>query len=386
MKILGVTGIRSEYDYLFPVLNELRKYKHDVKVVISGAHLSHSHNNTWKNIQKDKFKISDKIDTLVSTNRVTQRCKGVSLIISGLIQTVERENPDFLIVTGDREESIATAIVGNYMQKLVVHIGGGDPAFGNADDPIRFAVSKLAHIHCCTSDPYKRNLIKIGEEKFRIFNTGIPSYSNIKNEKTLSRNQLFKKLKINKINRDYIVLIKHPLSSELHKSYEQMHKTLKALKLFCEKNNIITICIAPNSDPGSYDMIKAINIFKKEDWLHYYETLSRNLFINLIRKSKILVGNSSMGILESPYYKIPVVNIGKRQIGRLNAGNVTFTSYGIENIIKALNKSFDDKKYLKKVKNLKNPYGNHESSKNIRSILESIDTSDKKWYVKKKLC
>ena len=169
MKILAVTGIRSEYDYIFSVLNELRKSNHKIKVAVSGAHLSHMHNETWKNIKSDRFIIADKIDSLISTNRLTQRSKGVSAIINGLTQTVEREDPDILLVDGDREESIATAIVGNYMQKIVVHIGGGDPASGNADDPLRFAVSKLSHVHCCTSLEYKKNLIKIGEEKFRLY-------------------------------------------------------------------------------------------------------------------------------------------------------------------------------------------------------------------------
>ena len=156
MKILAITGIRSEYDYLFPVLEELRKNKHIIKVVVTGAHLSHLHNETWRFIKKDKFKIVDKIDSLLSSNRLNQRPKGISAIINGLTQTVEREDPDILSVDGDREESIATAIVGNYMQKIVVHIGGGDPAAGNADDPIRFAVSKLSHVHCCTTLQYKK--------------------------------------------------------------------------------------------------------------------------------------------------------------------------------------------------------------------------------------
>ena len=196
MKILAITGIRSEYDYLHPVLDELRKAKHKVKIVVSGAHLSHHYNDTWKLIKKDKFIISDKIDSLLSTNRLTQRSKAVGILLNGLSQAVERENPDILIVVGDREESIATAIVGNYMQTLVVHIGGGDPAAGNADDPLRFAVSKLSHVHCCTSLLYKKNLIKIGEESFRIFNTGSPSYVNIDSVKKINILKLLSKLNI----------------------------------------------------------------------------------------------------------------------------------------------------------------------------------------------
>ncbi|NQU88814.1 MAG: UDP-N-acetylglucosamine 2-epimerase, partial [Mariniphaga sp.] len=143
MKILVSTGIRSDYDILYPVLSELKKAYHELVIVVSGAHLSNQHNNTYQRIIEDGFKIADKVDTLLSTDRAIQRSKGTGLLIQGLTQTVERTDPDFLLVLGDREESIATAIVGNYMEKLVVHIGGGDPVYGNADDPVRFAVSKL---------------------------------------------------------------------------------------------------------------------------------------------------------------------------------------------------------------------------------------------------
>jgi len=383
MKILAVTGIRSEYDYLYPVLKELKLSKHDIRIVVTGAHLSNNHNNTWKLIEKDNFIISDKIDSLLSTDRISQRSKAVALIINGLTQTVERENPDILIVNGDREESIATTIVGNYMNKIVVHIGGGDSTIGNSDDPLRFAVSKLAHVHCCTSYEYKKNLLRVGEEKFRVFNTGNPSFSNIKNVPTISKKALFKNLDITDLTKDYLVLLKHPLSSKVKESYNYMKKSIKAVEKFCNKNNYLAICIAPNSDPGSYDMKKAINEYKNEKWFYYFETLPRKYFINLIRNMKVLVGNSSMGLLEAPYYKKPVVNIGTRQTGRLNAGNVKFTNYNQESIIKSIHQACYDKKYLNKIKNLKNPYGDHNSAKKIKNVIEAINLNDMKWYVKK---
>ncbi len=114
------------------------------------------------------------------TDRVVQRAKGVGLLIFALSQTVEREKPDFLLVVGDREESFAAGIVGNYMNVLVAHLGGGDPVYGNADDPVRFAVSRLAHIHLTTCKPYADNLLKMGEQDFRIYPTGNPALDNIR--------------------------------------------------------------------------------------------------------------------------------------------------------------------------------------------------------------
>jgi len=384
MKILALTGIRSEYDILYPVISDLAKSCHDIKLAVSGAHLSDHHNNTYQRILDDGFEIADKIDTLLSTDRSVQRSKGTGLLIQGLTQTVERTDPDLLLVVGDREESIATAIVGNYMEKLVVHIGGGDPVFGNADDPVRFAVSKLSHIHCCTAKYYAENLKNIGEEDFRIFFTGNPAYANIDFVPEIEKEELRNQLGIT--SKNYIVLIKHPLSSEVEDAREQMETTLKALEHFCQKNRFQVVNIPPNSDPGSYEMKMVLRKYAEADWLIKAETLPRLQFVNLIRNASALVGNSSMGILEAPHYKLPVVNIGNRQQGRLNAGNVEFVPYDIDTIIGALEKAVLDEKYRKMIRNLENPYGDSSAPTKVRKAIESVDMNDKKWYVKRKLC
>ena len=167
--ILVVTGIRSDYDILFPVIDTLRKdNEFQVKVVVCGTHLSDWHGNTVEIIEKDGFDIVEKIDYLLMTNRNTQRSKGTGNLIAALTQTVERENPDFIMVVGDREESIACSVVANYMDILCVHIGGGDTVYGNADDPIRFACSELSHIHFTTTKQYADNLLSIGDEPKRV--------------------------------------------------------------------------------------------------------------------------------------------------------------------------------------------------------------------------
>jgi GDP/UDP-N,N'-diacetylbacillosamine 2-epimerase (hydrolysing) len=384
LKILVSTGIKSDYDILYPVLSELKKANHELIIVVSGAHLSDHHNNTYKRIIEDGFQIEDKVDTLLSTDRAVQRSKGTGLLIQGLAQTVERTDPDFLLVLGDREESIATAIVGNYMEKLVVHIGGGDPVYGNADDPMRFAVSKLAHIHCCTAQAYAENLLKIGEENFRIFFTGNPAYANIDFVPMIEKVELMNQLEIESEN--YIVLIKHPLSSEVESAGKQMEVTLKFLENFCDKHNFQVVCIPPNSDPGSHEMKTVLEKYSDEDWLIKAETLPRLQFINLMRYAKALVGNSSMGILEAPHYKLPVVNIGNRQQGRLNAGNVEFVPYKKDDISKAVEKATLDYEYRQKIRNLKNPFGDSSAPKKVMKAIESVDLNDRKWYVKQKLC
>ena len=129
-----------------------------------------------------------------------------------------------------------------------------------------------------------------------------------------------------------------------------------------------------------------IGQYSEAEWFIKVDTLPRLQFVNLMRNASALVGNSSMGILEAPHYKLPVVNIGKRQQGRLNAGNVEFVSYDMNLILKALEKATLDEKYREKVKKIVSPFGDSSAPKKIREIIESVNLSDRKWYVKKKLC
>ena len=158
------------------------------------------------------------------------------------------------------------------------------------------------------------------------------------------------------------------------------------MEQFCHRHDFQVVYIPPNSDPGSHEMKIVVENYSKKNWLSVLKTLPRLQFVNLMRHAKALVGNSSMGILEAPHYKLPVVNIGNRQKGRLNAGNVEFVSYKIDEIINSLEKAVFDKKYREKVRNIENPYGNNTAPNKIRKAIESVNIKSKKWYVKKKLC
>lgn len=384
IKILAITGIRSEYDILYPILKKISEHTlFDLQLVVSGAHLSNEHGFTLEKILQDGFKVVDRVDSLMMTDRLTQRPKAIASLISGLTQTVERVMPDYLLVVGDREESIATAIVGNYMDVLVAHVGGGDPVFGNADDPIRMAVSKLAHVHFTTTKKYSDNLIAIGEDKWRIKFCGTPGLDNIVNEPHLSLSEVSKYLGFDLDK--YIVVLKHPLSSEKVSAYHQMKTTLLAVERFCRNNDYKAVVIQPNSDPGSADILKAMEEFSS-DYLNYSKTLPRAIFINMVRNAKVLVGNSSMGILEAPMHKLPVVNVGKRQQGRLQAGNVNFVEYDEAMIVEKIELAALDENYRKMVTQLDNPYGNGDAAEIVLNTLLSIKPVDfTRWHLKENL-
>lgn len=387
LKVLAVTGIRSEYDILYPVIKRMQQdSRFEVVVAVCSAHLSDWHNLTIKKIEEDGFKIVDKIDSLFMTNRNVQRSKGVGILTYALSQTVERENPDILFVVGDREESIATAIVGNYMNILVAHLGGGDPVFGNADDPIRMAVSKLAHIHFTTAATYAENLVRMSEDSFRVVFSGNPALTNIRDTPVKSLQDISDYLSFDITDGNYIVLVKHPLSSEEFDAYAQMKITLVALETFCNNTGYKVVASYPNTDPGSMDIKRAIAEYENHPFIKFNATLPRDYFVNLMRNAKALVGNSSMGILEAPFYKLPVVNVGNRQQGRLNAGNVVFVGHNEQEIIGELEKACLDLEYRERVQKITSPYGNGDAPEIILNTLLGIDPKDQKWLMKSSLC
>lgn len=298
-------------------------------------------------------------------------------------ETVKRFNPDILLVVGDREESIAVAVVGTYMNTLVAHIGGGDAVYGNSDDPIRFAVSKLAHIHFVTSKVSALNLRRIEEDAFRIFNVGNPAFDNIRLTPQLSLKKISRFLRMDIEARPYIVLIHHPLSSVYQDAGRQMEILLKGVSNFCQKHGYLCVGIHPNTDPGALDILRVIKTQENNPCIRFFKTLPREIFVNMIRHAGALTGNSSMGLLEAPYYKLPVVNVGDRQKGRLNAGNVEFVGYDPALIMKALKKACLDEGYRKRIKLLENPFGDGYSAQRIQKILASIDLKDKNWYIKR---
>ena len=147
-KILAVTGIRSDYDILSSVFKAIESHPElSLDIVVTGAHLSENYGLTLSIIDDDGFNIVDKIESLFNSDTDTSRVKGLGVQIQGLVQTVSRIKPDFLLVLGDREESISTALVASYLNIPLAHLCGGDRVVGNVDDQIRHAVTKLSHIH-----------------------------------------------------------------------------------------------------------------------------------------------------------------------------------------------------------------------------------------------
>ena len=373
--ILGVTGIRSEYDIMSSVFNAIDCHSTlDLKLVVTGAHLSDAYGHTIDEIRSDGFEIVDEIQNLLNGDQDFFRVKGLAIQLQGLVQTVSRVRPDVLLVLGDREESMTTALVGAYMNIPVAHICGGDRVVGNVDDQVRHAVTKLAHLHLVTNSESAARILRLGEQDFRIFNVGNPGLDRLIDMPELNSSDLSLRLGFEIAEREpLLLLIQHVISTEIDHAYDQMRVTLDAVKDL----GLPTVLSYPNSDAGGQKMIQAILEYKSLPNLHITKNIPRLEFVNLMRRASCLLGNSSAGILEAPLLKLPVVNIGNRQKGRLHAENVKFVPHKKEKIIEAVQHAVYNKEYREEVGHCSNPYGDGKSSKKIAEILANLTIDDK---------
>jgi GDP/UDP-N,N'-diacetylbacillosamine 2-epimerase (hydrolysing) len=374
-KIIGVTGIRSEYDIMSSVFRAINEHPAlELQLAVTGAHLADAYGYTMNNIRNDGFTIADEIESLINGDQASSRVKGLAIQLQGLVQTVVRTKPDILLVLGDREESMTTALVGAYMNIPVAHIAGGDRVLGNVDDQIRHAVTKLAHLHFVTNQESAERVLRLGEEPFRVYNTGNPGLDRLLEVPVLSAAEITERLHFEIGEEEpLILLIQHVISTEIDDAYRQMRETLEAVRAM----GIKTVLSYPNSDAGGQQMIRAIREYEHLPFLYAAKNIPRLEFVNLMRRAGCMLGNSSAGILESPLLKLPVVNVGNRQKGRLHADNVQFVSHDAKGIQEAVRRALFDDDYKNVVKRCTNPYGDGNSSRRIADILASVELDEK---------
>ncbi len=380
-KIIAITGARSEYDLLFPVYEKLNKHVEiNFSIIITGPHLSPTYGSTYNEIIKDGFRISDYCFNLIDSDEKLSRVVSIGNQIPLIAQTLYREKPDLIIVAGDREDAISVALTAAYMSIPVAHFFGGDIAKdGNIDNSIRYATSKLASIHFVTLKQHEDNLIRMGEDQWRIHVVGNPAIDRLISEKFINKSQLLKSFNNDFISDlNYAVLIQHSIISEVDKQTEYIEMTLNALL----SSNIFTFVNYPNSDPGSLKIRNVIDEYciKYPEKFFRFKNLERAKYVNLLRHASFLIGNSSSGLLEAPSLGLPTINIGKRQLGRVHGNNILFVENNIDQISDAINTCLFNTNFLNQVKNGKNPYGEGDSSEKILDILVNIEINESLIY------
>lgn len=377
-----LTGIRSEYDILAPIIAAVDAQPDlDAGVIVTGAHLTGLHGQSVRQIEADGYRIAGRIDSLLASDGLGGRVKGMALQLAGLTDLFARERPDFLVVMGDREEVMTGAVAAIYHHIPVVHVGGGDHADdGNVDNLVRHAVSKMAHLHMATTELSGQRLRQLGEEPWRIHVTGASGLDRIIATPDMARDELERALGVDWHGEPYAVLLYHPTITDFSEARAHMASITQVL----EASGLNIAVMAPNSDPGNQAISLEIDaLISRCPKAKAFTFLERKVFINMLRHARVMVGNSSAGILEAPSMGLPVVNIGIRQRGREHGDNVIFTEYDAQEIAAAIAKATTDESFRALVAQRRTPYGDGKAGERIAEVLRSVELGrgllDKKW-------
>ena len=365
-KILIVTERRADYSKFRPVINEIKKSKKlDYFLIVTGSHLRKENGYTINDIKNDGFKIHSKFRMYEKNHKDSgeHMVRSLGKSIMSLSDKVAEIKPDIILSGFDIGANFAVAIVGAHMNILVAHMEGGEVT-GTIDESIRHATTKFAHVHFTTNPLATKRLIKMGENPKYVFTVGNSSLDNMLKIPKYSKKRICNDYDLNPKD-PYVVVMMHTVTSEIKQIQEYMKNVIDAIT----ELNIQAILIRGNADAGSNKMLQIIKNSKIKEYL----SIPFSNYINLLRNSSALVGNSSSGIMEAPFLRIPSVNIGTRQLGRLRSKSVIDCNYEKSNIKNAITKAINDKKFLKSIPSNQNLYGTGNSSKQIVKIMEKLD-------------
>jgi UDP-hydrolysing UDP-N-acetyl-D-glucosamine 2-epimerase len=366
-KILIITERRADYSRFKPIINLIKKSKRlSYELIVTGSHLLKKHGFTIKEIKKDNIKIDYQIKSFIEKKNIHD---GESMILAlgkifiEISKIIKKSKPDIILSGFDIGANFALTVAGAHLNIPVAHIQGGEVT-GSIDESLRHAMSKFSNYHLVANNDAKKRLIRMGERRENIFNVGCPSLDALFLEKKIDPSDISKKFKID-VKKNFIIVIQHPVTSEEKQSGKQILETIEAVK----KSLLPALFVLPNNDSGHDDIIKAI----KKSRIRWTENFSLSEYSTLLSYARILIGNSSSGIHEAASFKLPVINIGTRQNGRLKPKNIINADYNRHDIYNKIKFCMSNKKYSKTIKSLRNPYGDGKSSLKILKILDKID-------------
>ncbi len=365
-QVLAITAIRSEYYLQRAIFHAINEHPDlELTLIVTGAHLSPLHDYSVRIIEADGFHVAERIESLIFSDRDAARLKGAASQLQVLTHIVDARRPNWLLVPADREESMTLALCGAYMGLAIAHYGAGDRVVGNVDDMVRHAVSRLSHLLLTTHEDARKRLIQAGEQEWRVHNVGHSGLDRIACTPAMTDDELAQALGIEQIEKPYLVVIQHPLSSEFEAAGQQMRETLEAAK----KLEMQTFVSYPNSDAGSRLVIEAIEEYRRHPKFHLFQNIPDAPFVNLLRGAALLLGNSSLGLLEAPFLRLPVVNVGARQSARHHVENVFFVACERQQIADKVRFILGSEEIRNRVANCSNPYGDGHTGERVANLL-----------------
>ncbi|MGE3991993.1 UDP-N-acetylglucosamine 2-epimerase [Pseudorhodoplanes sp.] len=366
-RVCVVSGSRADYGLLYWVMQEIRDHPLlDLQVVLTGMHLSSRFGETWRQVVADGFPIDARVETLLENEDTPEAItRSVGVGVSGFAGTLTTLNPDFVVVLGDRFEIFAAAQAALLGNRVIAHIAGGDVTEGAVDEAMRHAITKMAHLHFVTNADAEARVRQLGENPARVFNTGSPGLDYLKRTVLLSRASLEEELGIRFRKRNLLVTF-HPATLEADPPEVQFAQVLTAIDEICAEQETTVVFTRPNADAGN-ERISRLLDSRSEENFYSFVSLGTKRYLSLMANSDVVIGNSSSGLYEAPSLKVPTVNIGERQKGRLLASSVISCAPNARDVAAAIRRAF-----LLDCSGTINPYGDGESARRIIAELAAV--------------
>ena len=365
-KITVFTGSRADYGILRPLIMRLKNDKQVNLAIVAGSHhFSKVFGFTYKEILRDKNKINYTSPVKINKTSFEEVIKYCGKSMIHFSNYLKKNKPDLIILLGDRYEVFSFCVASFFFNIPIAHIHGGELTEGAFDDSLRHAITKLSDYHFVSHNKYKKRVIQLGENPKNVFNVGAMGIENILRDNLISKYNLFKKYNIPR-NLKKILVTFHPETKDRFNIKKQIDILLSALLSI---KGIFYIFTYSNSDPfGKHFIKKAINFSNKYKNSILFKSMGSKIYHSFLKSSDLIIGNSSSGIIEAPSLKIPTLNIGNRQKGRIFPKSVIQCANNKRIIAQNIKKMLKNNKKI----NLKNPYYKKNTSLEIFLKIKKI--------------
>ncbi len=370
-KICIVTGTRAEYGLLKPVIEKVNSADTmELRLVVTGMHLSPEFGLTYREIEEDGYLISAKIEMLLSSDTGAGVTKSMGVALLGFADYFEGNRPDIVVLLGDRYEALMAATAAMMARIPIAHIHGGETTEGAVDEAIRHSITKMSHLHFTAAEAYRNRVIQLGEQPQNVYCVGALGVENVKAVSLLDRKTLEEAIGLT-FRPPTIMVTYHPVTLENQTAGEQLENLLKVIARHKELQVIFT---KANADPDGRIVNQMIDDYveKNRATCAAYPSLGQLRYLSALQFCDLVMGNSSSGIIEVPSFGIPTVDIGDRQKGRVSADSVIHCGNEETDIERALTRAMSPA-FKDSICGMKNPYeGNHTSKKIVEVIEQAL--------------
>jgi UDP-N-acetylglucosamine 2-epimerase (non-hydrolysing)/GDP/UDP-N,N'-diacetylbacillosamine 2-epimerase (hydrolysing) len=367
-RIAYVTGSRADYGLFSEPLKRIREHPNlDLSLIVTSMHLEPEFGLTVREIEADGMPVAAKVRNLLPGDSGGNQARAVGNAVLGITNALEDLRPDILLVLGDRGEMLAGAIAAVHLNIPVAHVHGGDVT-GTVDELVRHAITKLSHVHFAATEDSAERLRRLGERPEHVHVVGAPGLDYLSRFEPIADDELQAEVGVD-LSSPFVLFTQHPVTTEMSDAAAHMEMSLNALELA----GVQVVATYPNADAGGRAMIQVLERWRDRAWLHIFPSLGQRRFASLLKKAAAMVGNSSSGIIEAPFFGVPVVNIGSRQAGRLRAENVLDVEDDQEAVRSAIVCALSDEDFKTRARSARNPYGDGRAGERIVEVLDSVE-------------